>query len=92
MILQREFNEKGELRIKSFCDSCKRVYWSNIEKAVRDIEIRPGNYEYIVSVCPDCINKYDLDIRFAILNDTLDDLIEKRKRRILRSEIIKEKY
>ena len=68
MILTQEINKKGELRIKSFCDSCKNVYWSNVKKAVRHILIKPGSYEYIVSVCPDCINKYDLDIRFAIFN------------------------
>lgn len=79
MILDREFNENGELRAKSYCDSCKKTYWSDEKYAVRDMEIEPGNYEYIVSVCPECINKYDLDIRFAILNDTLDDLIKKRK-------------
>ena len=79
MILDQEINEEKELRVKSFCDSCRRIYWSSYEKAVRYIEICPGNYDYIVSVCPDCINKYDLDIRFATLNDELDELIEERE-------------
>jgi len=84
MILEKEFNEKGELRIKSFCDSCRRIYWSNTENSVEDIKVKPGNYEYIVSVCPECISKYELDIRFAVLNDTLDDLIEKREKEDLK--------
>jgi len=79
MILDRELNEKGELRVKSYCDSCKKTYWSNAEGAVKHIEIKPGHYSYIVSVCPTCINKYELTLRFAMLNDTLDELLKERE-------------
>lgn len=85
MRLTREYNYDHQkrdfiVRIESYCDSCGKTYWSNREGAVQDYLIQPGNYEYIVSVCPDCISKYDIEMRFAILNDTLDILIKNREK------------
>lgn len=81
MILHREITKELGERVKSYCDLCKRIYWSNPELAVTDVEIETSCYSYFVSVCPACINKYDLELAFAAENDDLEALLEKREKK-----------
>jgi len=69
----------NEIHVKSYCDCCKKTYWSNEADTVevKDVEIDNSYWKYTVSVCPECISKYDLDLFFSV---DVENLIKRRNR------------